>query len=101
MKAAGLHPYHLQKIQALKEINYVPRITFCDWVIRCYEQDPRILNQILYTDEAMFTREGIFNTKNNHHWLKENRHSVRQHAFQERIAVNVWAGKIGNQLIGP
>jgi len=101
MKNAGIHPYHFQKVQALKEIDYASRITFCDWVIRSYEQDPRLLNQILYTDEAMFTREGIFNSRNNHYWSKENPHIIRQHAFQERIAVNVWAGMIGNQLIGP
>lgn len=56
---------------------------------------------MLFTDEATFTREGVFNTRNNHIWSDENPHSVRERSFQRQFSVNVWAGLINGHLIGP
>ncbi|EZA59595.1 hypothetical protein X777_00264 [Ooceraea biroi] len=56
---------------------------------------------ILWTDESTFTPNGVFNCRNFLYWADENPHVVRQGAFQYRWSINVWAGIIGNQVIGP
>ncbi|GFV60156.1 uncharacterized protein TNCV_3886741 [Trichonephila clavipes] len=55
----------------------------------------------LFTDEASFSREGIFNTRNSHSWAAANPHVTRTRAAQDRFLVNVWAGILGDHLIGP
>ncbi|GFW70186.1 DUF4817 domain-containing protein [Trichonephila clavipes] len=56
---------------------------------------------VLFTDEASFSREGIFNTHNSHSWAAANPHVTRTRAAQDRFLVNVWAGILGDHLIGP
>lgn len=36
-----------------------------------------------------------------HYWVDENPRVVRRTLIQQRFAITVWAGIIGNQLIGP
>ncbi|XP_067207843.1 uncharacterized protein [Linepithema humile] len=57
-------------------------------------------DRILWTDEATFTPNGVFNSKNFLLWQEENPHAVREGAFQYRWSINVWAGIIRNR-IGP
>ncbi|GFX07502.1 uncharacterized protein TNCV_5092161 [Trichonephila clavipes] len=56
---------------------------------------------VLFTDEASFSREGIFNTHNSHSWAAANPHVTCTRAAQDRFLVNVWAGILGDHLIGP
>ncbi|XP_076246510.1 uncharacterized protein LOC143186686 [Calliopsis andreniformis] len=57
--------------------------------------------EILWTDEALFTKEGCFNAHNSHLWSDENPHAIRVCDTQVRWSVNVWAGICGTQIIGP
>ncbi|GBP67789.1 hypothetical protein EVAR_53785_1 [Eumeta japonica] len=65
--------------------------------------DPDFLKSILWTDESKFTKEGILNLHNLHHWSSkdENLQAKRQRSFQRRFSLNVWAGVIGDRIIGP
>jgi hypothetical protein len=45
-------------------------------------------------------RDGVFNSHNSRIWSEENPHQIRERDFQQRL-INVWAGIIGNRLIGP
>lgn len=56
-------------------------------------------DRILWTDEATFTPNGVFNSRNHLFWAEENPHAVRVCRFQYRWAINVWAGVIGNQIV--
>ncbi|KAJ8949385.1 hypothetical protein NQ318_007481 [Aromia moschata] len=55
------------------------------------------LKSILWTDESTFTREGILNFHNLHHWdtKGENPHVIRSASFQRKFSVNVWAEEEG------
>jgi hypothetical protein len=53
------------------------------------------------TDECCFTRDGILNYHNTHHWADANPHAICQMNSQYRFSVNIWAGIVGTQLIGP
>jgi Helix-turn-helix domain (DUF4817)/Transposase len=93
----GLYPYHQQKIQHLLPTDLQARLDFCNWL----RQNDDLLNKILFTDEATFTRSGTNNSRNSHWWSEGNPNAVVEANFQHRFSVNVWAGLLGKHLIGP
>ena len=50
---------------------------------------------------AYSTRDDIFNSRNSHVWAEENPHEIIQKRNKNRFSVNVWAGVLGNHVIGP
>lgn len=59
------------------------------------------MKNILWTDESLFTRQGIFNTHNIYFWADTNPKAEREVSFQRRYNINEWADVIGNLLLGP
>lgn len=92
-----LYPYHIQVVQHLQPQDLPLRLHFCEWI----QANPELVRYILFTDEAQFTRDGVNNTRNSHHWADENPHIRKESHFQQRFSLNVWCGIIHNQLIGP
>lgn len=101
LREENFHPYHYTKVQALEERDYQPRTDYCTWLLGQLTENPNFTRTVLFTDECLFTREGIFNSRNSHFWATENPHQMHARAFQRRFSVNVWAGVVGNHLIGP
>lgn len=101
VKREGLRPYHHVPVQALLEGDYSRRVQFCRWLLDCDLRNRSFLNRILWTDESQFTRDGVTNFHNLHTWSDINPHKTRSTSFQHKFSVNVWAGIIGNRLIGP
>jgi hypothetical protein len=66
-----------------------------------HDSNPTFFEHLLETDESMFTRNGIINYHNSHHWADENPHVVHVSYMQRQFFVNIWAGIIGDDLIGP
>ena len=58
----NLYPYHDQRVQHLERGDHAKRMDFCNWV----NSHPELLNAILFTDEASFTKDGINNLRNIH-----------------------------------
>lgn len=96
-----LYPYRLQKVQALKPDDFPRRIEFCQWFLQKCVSQPEFPNCVLFTDEASFTREGMFNGHNQHVWARDNPHAAFVRGHQDRFAVNIWAGLVGDNLVGP
>ena len=63
--------------------------------------DPRFPEVVLFTDEAHFTRDCMYNSHNSHVWSDENPHATVMTNHQRRFAVNIWAGIVGDYLLGP
>ncbi|GBM82554.1 hypothetical protein AVEN_29340-1 [Araneus ventricosus] len=61
-----LHPYHVQKVQALIPADYAPRVEFARWFLQQLAAQPNFSAHVLFTDDSTFTREGISNTHNLH-----------------------------------
>lgn len=93
--------FHLNPVQALQETDYGPRVQFCRWLLNSDMEQYGFFKKILWTDESVFTREGVLNTHNMHYWSEQNPRATRERSFQRRFRVNVWAGVFGDQLIGP
>lgn len=90
LKKHKMHNFSYQKVQSLRPEDFPIRTEFCEHMILRLQENPDILKRILWTDEAKFSKEGIFNRKNLHHWAKENPHVVRESNFQQRFSFNVF-----------
>ena len=62
-----LYSYHLQRVQDLQPDDY-NRVQFCRWL----NSNRELHNFILFCDEAKFTRNGVFNSRNSHVWASDN-----------------------------
>ena len=96
-----LHPYHFQRVQSLLPADHGPRLQYARWFLDKEATDSNFSKKVLFTDEACFTRGGVFNQHNNHHWSANNPHNIHIHSYQHRFSVNVWAGIVDDHLIGP
>ncbi|GFV12737.1 DUF4817 domain-containing protein [Trichonephila clavipes] len=96
---SALHPFHYPRVQLLKEWDFAPRQAFSQWYLQQRIANPFFAASVLFTDEASFLREGIFNTHNSHSWAAANPHVTRTRAAQDRFLVNVWTGILGDHLI--
>lgn len=101
LKEQQLHPYHLQRVQALLPRDFPQRIVFSQWLLNVLALNPQFLTSILFTDEANFSREAIRNFHNNHVWAEDNPHAMVVCNFQNQFSLNVWVGVVGDCLIGP
>lgn len=97
LKKEKLHPYHYQKVQDLLPQDSEKRLIFSRWILN---NRPYVYN-IMFSDEALFTKHGVFNVHNSHEWSRENPHLIRKHYTQFRFSVNVWLGAVNGHLIGP
>lgn len=96
-----LHPYHVSKVQPLYENDNIARSDFCNTILNRIRDEDGFLRRILWSDECMFTRDGVFNTHNTHYWADENPHEFREFGHQRRFSVNVWLGIINQRVVGP
>lgn len=97
LKRERYHPYHIQQVQRLEQGDDIRRLAFCRWL----SNHRPVIYRTLFTDEAQFTRDGVYNSRNNHKWAQENPHAIRQRHSQHRFSVNVWIGLVNTHLIGP
>ncbi|GBP58037.1 hypothetical protein EVAR_39753_1 [Eumeta japonica] len=97
------HVFHYTPVQGLEDNDFGNRVRFCRFLLHADVDDPDFLKSILWTDESKFTKQGILNLHNLHHWSSkdENPRVKRQRSFQRRFSLNVWAGVIGDCIIGP
>lgn len=96
-----MHPYHVQRVQALLPSDYQQRITFCRRMLRKMERNPNFFNKILWTDESSCRKDGYMNLHNLHHWAVQNPHATRVDRSQTQFKINLWTGIINGQIIGP
>ena len=101
LKGNKLHPFHFQRVQALNPNDFQPRVEFAHWYLDKIHNDNRLASHVLYTNEASFNQDLIFNNRNMHVGQKSNPHRTVSLRRQNRFNVNVWAGIIGDHIIGP
>lgn len=101
LQEQNLHAYHLQKVHGLGPNDFAPRVQFVQWFLQRSIVNPPFPAHVLFTDEACFTRDTYFNSRNSHIWDYENPHAVFFRSHQERFTVNIWGGIVGDYLLGP
>jgi len=93
------HAFHIQKVQSMEILDPERRRTFCSIFLQKLRFNPDFLEITLFSDEATFTRDGIFNYHNWHYWAKENPHVISERNHQWGFKINVWCGIIGKILL--
>ena len=102
LRTEQLYPFHLHKVQALQPADFGCRLDFCNWVLDRRDEQPDFVSNIIFTDEATFTRNGlILNHRNSHVYDYVQPHALVEGNHQHRFAINIWAGIIANHIIGP
>jgi hypothetical protein len=81
----GLYPFHPQRVQNLHPGDSDMFLEFCHWL----HTNRQLLPLILFTDEANFTRNGIYNTRNSHRRSHDNPHGTVETNFRRRFSVCV------------
>jgi len=71
-----LHPFKLQKVQALNPGDFPHHLQDCQWLRARVNENQNFLATILSTDEKGFSREGTCNAHNSHVWADENPHAM-------------------------
>lgn len=97
----NFHPYHYERVHGLLDADHQSRVQFSHWFLQQQEADESFASRVLFTDEAFFNRDGVFNIHNCHYWTTENPHAIHPHGYQHRFSVNIWTGIVGNTLVGP
>jgi hypothetical protein len=80
----GLRPYHFQRVQHLKPEDPPRRIAFCQWLLQKIDEEPNFLSIVLTTDEAGFTRDGVFNSHNTHIWYQKKIHTKSENVVSNK-----------------
>lgn len=98
LKRDRQRPYKIHRVHALMPGDTTRRMQYCRWLLR---QDRGFVNKVIFTDECTFTNNGMWNRRNSHYWCSVNPHQTQETGFQVRWKHNVWAGIMGNQILGP
>ena len=101
LRANNYHPYKVQLIHELLEDDFDRRTQFCEQIIEMNNQNLDFTRKIIFSDEATFVLNGHVNRQNYRYWATENPHWTQDCHTQYRQKINVWAGIVENQILGP
>lgn len=96
-----MHPYKVQVLQELCDVDYDRRQEFCEIITRKIEENPHFISNIVFSDEATFTLHGFVNKQNYRHWAQINPNWYEELHTQFPQKINVWAGLFAGHVIGP
>lgn len=76
LKEQQLYPYHIQSVQELLPVDSDLPLGFCRFINEQRTQNVNFVRNILFTDEAYFTRRGVINLHNEYVYADENPHAI-------------------------
>uniref|UniRef100_A0A1B6G3J3 Tc1-like transposase DDE domain-containing protein n=1 Tax=Cuerna arida TaxID=1464854 RepID=A0A1B6G3J3_9HEMI len=101
LKKAAFKAYRVHLVQELNEDDFDWRLEFCEVIVDRIDRKQILLNDILFSDEVTFVLNGSVNRHNCRYWDNSNPHWKEESHTQHPQKLNVWAGIIGNQIVGP
>lgn len=101
LKKHGYKSFKLLKSHEIFPEDHYRRMEFCERVMEMSNQDSYFLKNILFTDESTFPLHGLHNSSVIRYWSRENLHKHFNFRTQYPQKLNVWAGILGDQIIGP
>lgn len=93
-------PYTPRLLQELNDDDPDRRLEACQHFQQMFENDPRAVDHIIWSDEAIFKLNGQINKHNCVYWNSENLH----HTLQKSVnlpGLHVWCGISSDGIIGP
>lgn len=101
LRKNGYRSYKICTTQQLFPEDRERRMVFCENVMERANGDDNFINRICFTDESSFALLGKHNSSVVRFWSRENPHVRMDYRTQYPQKLNVWAGIIGNNVIGP
>lgn len=101
LKRNKFHPYKIKILHQLVEDDPDRRLEFCEIMAERIAANRFYLQHICFSDESTFCLNGSVNTQNCRYWCDENPHEFRAGHTQFPQKINVWAGILGDHIIGP
>jgi hypothetical protein len=86
-----LYPYHIQQMEALTPNHHV-RVVVCQWLLAKCVVNTQFVANVLFTNEAGFTRDGIMHVHITHVWVDDNPHTTMASRHQHQFSINMWVG---------
>ncbi|GFR25801.1 hypothetical protein TNCT_513611 [Trichonephila clavata] len=71
---AGLSLASVSRTELLQPDDHPRRVVFAEWFVNQSEADMYFASSMLFSDEATFSREGVFHTHNEHMWALSKPH---------------------------
>lgn len=96
-----IKPFKPKILHSLELGDEERRLEFCYWIQGEYLNNLDFLNEIIFSDEATFTTNGVVSAQNCRHWSTENPQFTINARRQYSQKVNVWCGIQKNRIIGP
>lgn len=93
--------YKVEKTQEIFPWDCVRRMEFCEVMMERANQDEHFISNILFGDESSFPLHGHHNPSVVRYWSRENQHLSIALRTQYPQKLNVWAGMLGDSIIGP
>jgi len=88
-------------VHELNEDDFDRRVEFCENMMARIDNNPNFHFNIVFSDESTFQLDGTLNRHNCRYWDNENLHWKRENNTQYPEKLNVWAGILKDQIIGP
>lgn len=101
LKLTKYYPYKIRLLHELDEDDYYRRAEFCELMPNRVLENRNIVYNTCFSDECTFTVAGEVNKHNCRYWSHENHHLYSEQHTQRPQKLNVWAGILGNHIIGP
>lgn len=101
LKKNKFHPYKLKHVHELNEDDPDRRVQFCELMTDRLNINEDLVSHICFSDECTFFLNGFVNRQNVRYWSDENPRIVREVHSQYPQKLNVWAGILGNHIVGP
>lgn len=92
-------PYSIMLVQHLKEVDFEKRVLFCESMLLRIQEEPDFLQRMIWSDEAKFTKNGIYNKHNSHYWSNINTNEIREVRFQEVWQFNVYCAIKNDEVL--
>lgn len=101
LRKYGYKSYKTHTAQELRDGDAERRYTYAMSVADKLEDNPNFLKNVLFTDEKTFSLHHAPNRQNQRQWAQKNPRSVYSSQSQYPHKINVWAGILNQNILGP
>lgn len=101
LKINKFFPYKVHLVHHLIPGDNERRLDFLSQFSIILEENPNLLDKIMWSDESRFHNNGVITRHNCRYWSQTNPRWMRQTRSQKRFGVNVWCGIINGYIVGP
>jgi len=100
LKKNKFHSFKVTFVHELNEDDF-DQVEFCEDMMVRIDNNPNFHFNIVLSDEATFELNDTLNRHNCRYWDNVNPYWKREDNTQYSVKLNVWAGILNDQIIGP